>query len=57
MADSTTRCDVQELFQYTGITATAARKQALVDGLGNATEKKKQKKPGRVLRKWLTELS
>ena len=29
---------VQELFNTTGITATAAEKQALVDGLGNNTE-------------------
>src|SRR5256714_9899079 len=29
---------VQELFNTTGIAATAAEKQALVDGLGNGTE-------------------
>ena len=29
---------VQELFNTTGITPTAAEKQALVDGLGNSTE-------------------
>jgi hypothetical protein len=37
---------VQELFNTTGIAATAAQKQALVDGLTNATET-----PASVLRK------
>ena len=43
---------VQELFNTTTITPTAAEKQALVDGLTNATETK-----ATVLRKCWTEQS